>query len=77
MPSLVDDAVGDAIQLDFESCPNSQDESHCVCWWECEACCRCGDTATEDGSCDCDKHERGAENALQELRLRAPGADVP
>ncbi len=26
-----------------EECPNSDDGTHCVHWWDGEECCRCGD----------------------------------
>lgn len=25
-------------------CEKREDETHCVCWWEGEACCSCGHT---------------------------------
>lgn len=28
-------------------CPKRDDEIHCVCWWEGEACCACDDPAFE------------------------------
>lgn len=37
------------------SCSESEDDSHCYCWWECEPCCYClFDGGGED--CDCERH---------------------
>lgn len=27
-------------------CPKREDKTHCVCWYECEPCCACGDDPT-------------------------------
>lgn len=39
-----------------EHCPNApaDDPGHCIHWYECEPCHRCGDD-TVDPQCDCDR----------------------
>lgn len=47
-----------------EWCPNATDDDpgHCMHWWDCEPCCRCGDDADPprgpngEPGCDCPKH---------------------
>lgn len=41
--------------LDEEYCPRREDETHCECWWDGDACCSCG----ASGLTDVEKRENG------------------
>lgn len=38
-------------------CPNRNDNIHCDCWYDGEACCACEDTpAVDESDCNCDDY---------------------
>ena len=52
-----------------EWCPNApaDDPGHCLHWWDCEPCHRCGDDS-DSPNCDCPKHNPGLYDAAGNIK---------
>lgn len=35
-----------------------KDELHCICWYDGDGCCACGDDPDHGPDCDCDRTEK-------------------
>lgn len=51
-------AAEQALAEDPEFCPKApaEDPGHCLHWYDCEPCHRCGSDAGGEDNCDCERH---------------------